>query len=1157
MNPDMSPDGPTPAASQTAAGGVATPLVRQLLADLAARDIRLALDGEKLKVNAPVGALDESLKGRLTQLKGELVEALREGRASRRGLRRMPRTSAVPISYAQQRLWFLDRMQPGNSHYNITYPIRLTGALDVSAMVSAIDALPVRHEALRTRIREIDGNPSADLMETVGSVVEFAVLNHLLPDERLAEAQRHALAFGVRPFDLAAGPLLRVLLIQLAPDDHALVFAMHHIASDGWSMSVAAREIRAHYDAAVRGLPSPLPPLALQYADFAAWQREQMDSGLLADQLTFWQHELAGAPAVLELPTDRPRPALQSYRGARRTYRMESEQLGALKAFSLAHDATLYITLLAGWQVLLHRYSGQEDIVVGSPLANRDTPELEPLIGCFVNNVVMRGRLGGNPSFREFIRRTAATVLGAFDHREVPFDRVVEAVSPERSTSHSPIFQTLFSFHSFPISLAEPSGLRTEPIKLDGDGLGTARFDITLEMDEHEGALRIVYEYATDLFDEATIARMHDQYLELLRQVVTAPELRLSDIPLLTAEDRRTLVDGINGTSVEHDRQACIHTMVSAAATATPDAIAIQASDAVLTYAQLERRSNQMANLLRERGVNDGALVAVCLDRTADLPVALLAVLKAGAAYVPVDPAHPADRLVYTLTDAKVSCVITEQRFAALVSDAKAPLLLIDGDDGAIMAQSTQAPETHVLAKDLAYVIYTSGSTGRPKGVEVEHRNVVNFLRCMMREPGFGRDDVLLAVTTPSFDIAGLELILPLVCGARTVIASRADVLDGEQLVRLLAETGATVMQATPATWRLMLDAGWAGTPNLRVLCGGEAMPRELARDLLSCADVIWNMYGPTETTIWSTTHKVADASQDIPIGHPIGNTTVYVLDAAGQPAPIGVAGELCIGGEGVARGYRDRPELTAEKFVVISLDGRPAERVYRTGDVVRVRSDLSLEFVGRRDQQVKVRGYRIELGEIESVLVEDPSVRRAVVIVREDTPGDQRLVAYVVPATAGGLLDQDALRALLRSRLPEYMVPSALVPLADLPLTPNGKIDRKALPELSAAQPPAGPSADIVMTEPQRRVAAIWRDVLSLEHIGVEDNFFDRGGHSLLVVKVHAALRREFQRELTLVDLFQHTTIAAQAALLSADPSDRADSMQRARARAARQAQG
>ena len=1129
--------------------------VQQLLDELNARDVRLSLDGEKLKVNAPVGALTDDLKVRMAQSKGELIAALRLPAVPRGGLRRVPRTAPLPISYAQQRLWFLDQMEPGNSHYNIALPLRISGVLHVDAMVRAVDALVHRHEALRTRIRDVDGNPRAELMDSVPPVVRLADVSDLPPELRRAEAQRLAVAHGREPFDLANGPLLACLLVRLSDDEHVLGLCMHHIASDGWSISVAAKEICAAYDADVAGLPSPLQPLALQYIDFAAWQRGQMQSGLMVQQLAFWQRELAGAPVLLELPLDRPRPAVQTYRGTRRKFRMEPSQLADVKAFSRAHDATLYMSLLAAWQVLLHRHSGLDDIVVGSPLANRDDPALEPVIGCFVNNVVMRGRLAGNPTFREFLAQTAQVVLRAFDNREVPFDRIVEALRPERSTSHSPVFQVMFTLHSFPMDPAQPTGLRVEMLELYEEASAASRFDITMEIDEHEDGLRVVYEYATDLFDETTIARMHGQYLEVLRHAVASPELRLREIPLLTETDRRVLLRDVNATAMDHDRSLCIHQIVSAAAAALPDSIAVDASDATLTYGQLERRSNQMAQLLRERGVRDGALVGVCLDRIADLPVALLAVLKAGAAYVPVDPAHPAERLSYTLTDATVSCVITESRFAGLVSGIGAPLLLVDDDDGAIQAQSSHAPESAVGPDDLAYVIYTSGSTGRPKGVEVEHRNVVNFLHSMAREPGFGREDVLLAVTTPSFDIAGLEIFLPLVCGARTVIASRADVLDGEQLIRLLGESRATVMQATPATWRLMIDAGWTGGSDLRVLCGGEAMPRDLARELLARTSVIWNMYGPTETTIWSTTHRVTDATYDVPIGHPIGNTTVYVLDEMGRPAPIGVPGELCIGGEGVARGYRERPELTAEKFVTVSLDGRAPERLYRTGDVVRLRGDLALEFVGRRDHQVKVRGYRIELGEIESVLVEHASVRRAVVIVREDAPGDQRLVAYVVAADSAVTMDTELLRGVLRARLPEYMVPSTIVPLAELPLTPNGKIDRKALPSpvmsMSASMAPA---PDIVMTEPQRRVAAIWREVLRVEHLGVDDNFFDRGGHSLLVVKVHAALRREFQRELTLVDLFQHTTIAAQATLLSSDAPDRDASMQRARARAARQ---
>jgi amino acid adenylation domain-containing protein len=1131
---------------------VADDSIESFIAALAARDVRLTLDGEKLRVNAPAGALDDASKATLRRRKAEVIAALAASPAPG-SLRRVPRTGPLPVSFAQQRLWFLDQMQPGSAHYNVALPLRIAGPLDTAALTRALDGLTQRHESLRLRIRNEDGNPRAEIMEGVASAVRFADVSELPPELREPEAVRLAGARGHEPFDLARGPMVRYLVVRIAPDEHMLLIVMHHIASDGWSLSVAAREICALYDAEVAGRPSPLPPLAVQYVDYAAWQREQMNSGLLVRQLTYWQRELAGAPAVLELPTDRPRPAGQSFRGGSCVRRMSPELLDGVRALGRAHDATLYMTLLGAWQVLLSRYSGQEDVVVGSPMANRDRPELEALIGCFVNNVVLRGRLEGNPTFAEYLTQVKSTVIRAFDHRDLPFDRLVEGLRPERSTSHSPIFQTLLTLHSFPIERMRPAGLDVDVVELGDAAPASARFDVTLEMDEHEGGLRMRYEYATDLFDAATIDRMHASYLTLLANVVADAGQRVRDVPLLADEDVGRLLAAVNATDLAHDRTQRVHDLVRATVERVPDAVAVVAADETLSYAALERRANQLARLLASRGVRPGALVGVCLDRTASLPVTLLAVLKAGAAYVPLDPAHPAERLAYTLTDARVACVVTEARLADAVATARVPLLFLDEEADALAAQPADDPGTPVAPEDLAYVIYTSGSTGRPKGVEIEHRNLVNFLRGMQQEPGIAADDVLLAVTTPSFDIAGLELFLPLVAGARTVIASRGDLLDGERLIALADECGATMMQATPATWRLMIDAGWAGAPGLTALCGGEALPRDLARDLEARVGALWNMYGPTETTVWSTVHRVGELDRDVPIGHPIANTTVYVLDASGRPAPTGVAGELCIGGEGVARGYRGRPELTAEKFVTVALPGRAPERVYRTGDVVRLRGDLALEFVGRRDHQVKVRGYRIELGEIESVLAEHPVVRRCVVIVREDAPGDVRLVAYVVPSE-GDEVAAEALRGLLRSRLPDYMVPSAIVPLPELPLTPNGKIDRKALPAPAAARAAAASAPEPVMTDAQRRVAAVWRSVLRLERVGLYENFFDLGGHSLLVVKVHAALRREFGVELTVVDLFQRTTIAAQADLLS-DTTTRDAGLHRAQARLARQA--
>jgi amino acid adenylation domain-containing protein len=1108
--------------------------IEAFLAELRTRDVRLTLDGDKLRLSAPKGSLDAALKAALTIRKAELVAALRAAGRQPHEIRPVPRTGNLPLSFAQMRLWLLDRMQPDSAAYHIPLLLRMRGKLNRGALDRALHHLVLRHEALRTCIRDDNGMPRAEIRNDVQPSVRFIDVSHEPAATRESEALRLVAADLNEPFDLERGPMVHYLLLRSAPDEHLLLICMHHIAADGWSMSVAAREICAVYQAALSGQPLSLPPLPIQYADFAVWQQEQSTSGLFTRQLAYWQRELAGAPALLELPTDRPRPPLQSYRGTTRTGSVPRDLLDRLKSLAREQDVTLYMLLLSVWQVLLHRLSGQEDVLVGSPTASRDRPELEGVIGCFLNNLVLRGRLGADPRFVEFLSQVKRTVLRAFEHRDVPFDRIVETLNLERSTSHSPLFQVLFTLHSFPFEPIRLRGLDVETVDRDALGVSHSRFDLALDIVENDDALSVMYEYATDLFDQLTVDRLHAQYLSLLRSVAANVNQTVSKMPLLSEEDERILVDRINATGNPHDRSRCIHQLVTDAADRAPDAIAVQTADETLSYAVLEARANQLAHLLHARGIGTGALVGVCLDRTSYLPVALLGVLKAGAAYVPLDPSHPSERLAYALVDAQVATVVTEARFSGAVASAGVPLVVLDDSPPPLATMPTYPPEAAVTPADLAYVIYTSGSTGRPKGVEIEHRNVVDFLRAMQREPGIGPSDVLLAVTTPSFDIAGLEIFLPLISGATTVLASRADVLDGERLRERIESSGATMMQATPAGWRLLIDTRWPGKPDLIALCGGEALPRDLARDIARRVRSLWNMYGPTETTIWSTVHQVIDCSREIPIGHPIANTTVYVLDAAGRQTPIGAVGELFIGGAGVARGYRGRPELTAERFVSLELPGRRRERVYRTGDLVRLRTDLALEFVGRRDQQVKLRGHRIELGEIEAVLAEHPSVRRTVVTVRSDAPGEQRLVGYVVPVEEG-MLAEDELRTLLRSRLPEYMVPSVIMPLAALPLTSNGKVDRKALPEPSVRRddaPTAAPQP--LMTDGQQRVAAIWRRVLRLERVGLNDNFFDIGGHSLLVMQVHAALQREFGIKLAVVDLFQRTTVAAQADLVS-----------------------
>jgi amino acid adenylation domain-containing protein len=1107
--------------------------IETFLAELRTRDIRLTLDGDNLRLSAPKGSLDPALKTALTIRKAELVAALRATARQPHEIRPVPRNGNLPLSFAQMRLWLLERMKPDTAAYHIPLLLRMRGRLDRTALDRAVHHLVARHEALRTCIHDDDGVPRAEIRDVQPSIRFIDVSSEPAATREPAVMKLVAAGFN-EPFDLERGPMVHFLLVRTAPDEHLLLICTHHIAADGWSVSVAAREICAVYQATVSGQPHSLPPLPIQYADFAAWQLEQAKSGLFSRQLAYWKEELAGAPARLELPTDHSRPPLQSYRGSIRTAFIPRDLLDRLKSRARQQDVTLYMLLLSVWQVLLHRLSGQEDVLVGSPTASRDRPDLEGVVGCFLNNIVLRGRLGADPRFAEFLSQVKRTVLRALEHRDVPFDRIVEALNLERSTSHSPLFQVMFTLNSFPIEPMRAGGLDVETVDRDALGISHSRFDLALNIVEKDDALSVMYGYATDLFDQLTIDRLHAQYVSLLRSVAADVNQTVSKIPLLSEQDERNLLDRINATGCPDDRSRCIHQLVSEAADRAPDAIAVKAADETLSYGVLEARANQLAHLLHTGGIGAGALVGVCLDRTSYLPVALLGVMKAGAAYVPLDPSHPSERLAHTLADAKVASVVTEARFSGAVASAGVPFVVIDDSPDPLVMMPTYPPEVAMSPADLAYVIYTSGSTGRPKGVEIEHRNVVAFLRAMQREPGIGPNDVLLAVTTPSFDIAGLEIFLPLISGATTVLASRADVLDGERLRERIESSGATMMQATPAGWQLLIDARWPGKPDLTALCGGEALPRDLARDLVARVRNVWNMYGPTETTIWSTVHQVVDCSREIPIGHAIANTTVYVLDAADRQTPVGVVGELCIGGAGVARGYRGHPELTAQRFVRLELPGRPPERVYRTGDLVRLRSDLALEFVGRRDQQVKLRGYRIELGEIEAVLAEHPSVRRSVVTLRSDTPGDQRLVGYVVPVEERQL-DTDELRTLLRSRLPEYMVPSAIVPLTALPLTANGKVDRKALPEPSLIRNAASlGTPQPLMTGAQQRVATIWRRVLRLERVGLSDNFFDVGGHSLLVMQVHAALQREFGIKLAVVDLFQRTTVAAQADLVS-----------------------
>jgi len=1108
--------------------------IAEFLSRLRSLDIRLSVEGERLGCSAPKGALTAELKAQLVNRKGEILEFLRlsetAGSTSPQ-IRRVERGGTVPLSYGQQRLWFLNRFEPNSAAYNITGVLRLTGKLDRSALQGAMAAILERHEVLRTALIDVDGSPKAVIGPAEGWSIEIRDLRHIDEAEREDTLQELARREVRRELDVAEGILLRAILFEFAERDHALVLVIHHIAADGWSLAVFVQELAQLYTAFCEGNPSPLTELPVGYADFAAWQKQMLESGVLQSQLPYWKRQLQGKLPVIELPSDRPRPAVMSLRGARRQFRISGPLTAALNEFSRTEGVTLFMTLMAAFNVLLFRYTRQDDLPVGSAVAGRTRPEFEKLIGLFINNLVLRTSLAGDPTGRELIARVREVALDAFAHQDVPFDHLVAVLQPERDLNHSPLFQVMFILQNFPMRSFELPGLTVTPVVIDA---GTSRFDLTVEAAERDGALMLDFEYNTDLFDEATIARMARHYERLLESLVSGPDRRISALEILTEAESREIRAEAARTRTEYPRELCVHELIEHRAARVPEAAALRFGEQRICYAELMRRANRLANRLRRVGIGPEARVGIAVERTAEIVVAVLGVLKAGGAYVPLDPAYPPERLAFMMEDAAISVLVTDERSRRAVPSAGLIVVSLDGERESIAAESDQAPASGVTPENPAYVIYTSGSTGKPKGVEIPHRAVVNFLEDMRREPGLAATDRLLAVTTLSFDIAGLEIYLPLVTGAEIVLAPRAVTADGRALARLLEESEATVMQATPATWRLLVEAGWEPPSNLKILCGGEALPRELANRLTAGGAEVWNLYGPTETTIWSLRHKVEPAGAGpVPIGRPIANTEIYVLDEHRQPVPAGVPGELYIGGDGLARGYLNRAELTRERFVAHPF--AQGERLYRTGDLVRRRADGIVEFLGRLDHQIKIRGFRIELGEIEAVLEQCTGVGQAVVVMREDTPGDQRLAAYVT-AKPGHNVASRELRQAVAERLPEYMVPSAFVRLEAFPLTPNGKVDRKALP---------APDARAVRTvryasprsQAEREVAAIWKDLLKAEQVGVHDNFFDLGGHSLLVVQLQNRLRQSFGRELALVDLFRKPTVAAMAEFLGSKP--------------------
>jgi amino acid adenylation domain-containing protein len=1175
-----------------------------------------------------------------------------------------------PLSYGQRALWFLQQLAPASAAYHIAVALRVRGDLDPAALQTALDAVAGRHPALRSTFHPAGSSGAPGPVQRVhaGPAVELVCEEAAGEDEerlagRLWQAAR-------RPFDLERGPLLRIALQRRAAGDHLMVLAVHHLVADFASLALVFADLERLYP---RARPAALPAPAVRYSDYVRWQAERL-AGARGEALwAFWRQALGGALPPLDLPTDRPRPAVQSDRGGLRAAALDAETSARVRQLAAASGATLFATLLAAFMALLHRYCGQDDLLVGCPAAGRGAPELAGVVGYFVNPVVVRatredfgggaaagasgmrgepaggdvaagggagihgaapsggaeihgaaedgatagteaangasgtraeaaggGAAPGGASFEDFLDRVRRRAAAAFEHQEMPFALLAERLQPQRDPDRSPVFQVLFTLQqaSRPEqealaalalgALGAPGAeIALGPLSLTARGARDrpAQLDLSLQAARAGARLDFSLCFNRDLFDGATIERLLGHFGRLLAAAAEDPGRPVAHLPLLAAAERHQLLHewAIPGDDPGNDRgddpaagEPSVASLFEAQAERTPGAAALSASGRTLTYGELEDRANQLANHLRRLGIGAETPVGVYVDRSPEMVVALLAVLKAEGAYLPLDPSpsYPAERIAAMLADARAPWVLTQERLRPALAGYGGRLLSLDSGWAEVAAEPATRPPRRGSGESLAYVIYTSGSTGRPKGVAVRQRGVVNFLRSMRRAPGLAADDVLLAVTTLSFDIAGLELFLPLTVGARVALADRDTAADGQRLLAALAATGATVMQATPSTWRLLLAAGWQGTPRLRALCGGEALPRDLAEQLLARAAEVWNLYGPTETTIWSAAGRLRSEAGPVPIGRPIGATAIHVAGRGLEPLPPGVPGELLIGGEGLARGYFERPELTAESFIpdpFAGARGIAGARLYRTGDLARRRGDGSLECLGRLDHQVKVRGVRIELAEVEAALAAHPAVGQAVVAAGPDPAGGERLVAYVVPAAAtpaaaadGGNaahgedggdagdatgagdaaagaaaavrgLDLHALREHLAARLPEAFVPSLFVTLARLPLTANGKVDRRALPAPGGARPELAGAFAAPAAGRERAVAAIWRDVLGLAAVGRHDNFFDLGGHSLLLAQVHARLRAELGQELPLVELFRYPTVATLARRLAA----------------------
>jgi amino acid adenylation domain-containing protein len=1129
----------------------------ELLSHLKELGVELSMVNEKLCIDAPKGVITPSLHEELARRKEEIIQFFTDS-ASSSGSESMPLSSVsrdekLPISFSQQRLWFLSQMDPENRAYVLPNAIRIQGKLNIDAFKRSLTEIYCRHEALRTIFKATEDDPEQVILPPNDLPVPIVDLTDLTDDERESEVQRLILEDVEQPFNLAKGPLLRVKIMRLGQEEHVFSLTMHHIISDGWSNGVLLKELSALYSAFCAGQPSPLPPLPLQYVDYAFWQRKWLQGDVLEGHLAHWRQQLGGDLPVLQLPTDRPRPAVQSYRGAKKALSLPGQLKTDLEKLSRDESVTLFMTLLAAFYALLYRYTGQEDITIGSPIANRTRPELENLIGFFVNTLTLRIDLSGDPNFIQILKRVREAALAAYNHQDVPFEKLVEELKPVRDMSYSPLFQVMFSWQNVPKEPANLPGLTLTRMSIDS---GASMFDLTIYMWEEDNGLVGKIEYNTDLFEDATIVRLHKHFQTLLEGIIANPESRVRDLPILDDAEREQLLLDWNDTKVEYPQDKCLHDLFEEQVERTPDAVAVVSGDQQLTYRELNARANQLAHYLISKGVGPEEMVGLYMERSLEMVIGIYGIIKAGGAYVPLDPEYPPDRIAFMVEETDVPVLLTQKHLVNSLTGPRANVICLDSEWDVINAEPAHNPNSGVKPENLAYVIYTSGSTGRPKGVMNEHRGIVNRLLWMQDEYNLDREDRILQKTPFSFDVSVWEFFWPLLTGARLVVARPGGHKDPAYLVDIIVEHQITTLHFVPSMLQIFLEEEDVVRCHSikRVICSGEALPYDLQCRFFEILDTeLHNLYGPTEAAV-DVTYWPCRQDQElkiVPIGYPVANTQMYILDPQLQPVPIGCTGELHIGGIQVARGYLKRPELTAEKFIPDPFSTDPKARLYKTGDLSRFLPDGCIEYLGRTDFQVKMRGLRIELGEIEARVTEFPHVNQCIVLMREDRPGDKRLVAYLSTEEDQSVSISE-LRGHLSETLPDYMVPPHFVVLDSIPLSANGKADRRALPkpkiERRDEEAYAAPRS-----KTEQKIADIWKELLQISRVGINDSFFDLGGHSLLLPRMLRQLKADFGNQLSIVNLFQYPTVAALADFMNTN-IDSGASLDKRRALASKQ---